>query len=193
MGVIMAKFNTGLASKIKIRKALLKELEVEKVLDCYAGTGEMYRNCYLKYDYLGLDRRIPVNFTQNLIEIDNTKYLRSENLNQFNVFDLDAFGNPWYQFGIVLHRRTSKSKFVVFCTDSLILGASFGELPKKIKKYINLPLDFVTPCLNRHMDFIRKLFINKMCVETNHTVLRCLASTNHCKRMKYIGIVLQRN
>ena len=184
----MAKFSTGLSSKIRIRKDMIKEIENKIVLDCFAGLGDIYKQCYANCEYTGLDRRIISKYHENLIEIDNIKFLRSENLDKFTIFDLDAFGTPWHQFGIILHRRTSEQAFLIFCTDGILLKAKFSELPKGLKKYANIPKELKIPCLNRHMDFIRKLYIAEICKLTGHKIIRCKASTNQSKTMRYIGL-----
>ena len=182
------KFSTALKVKIKMRETLLDKIKDKKILDCYAGLGELYDACYSGYAYTGLDCKIRKAFTENLIEIENTKFLRSENLNEFTVFDLDAFGNPWHQFGIILHRRTSEKPFVVFITDGIVRSTFYGYIPTNMRKYINIPKKMKIPCINRHIDFIRKLFIKKMCEKTNHKIISCIASTNESEKVRYIGL-----
>lgn len=93
-----------------------------KVLDCYAGNQKMW-------DGEQLERYFPIDkesYEKISIKSDNLKILKSLDLSQFNVIDVDAYGVPFKQLEIIF-----KSDFsgVVYFT---FIQTIFGKLPNKL-------------------------------------------------------------
>jgi len=118
--------NSYLAAKVELRAEHLPSGPV-RVLDCYAGTGriwrEVRRRCpQRRIRVTGIDtRRLPGIYLRG----DNRKFLGAMDLEPFNVIDLDAYGVPFQQMDILFGRRrgTAKTVFVTF------IQTVMGRLP----------------------------------------------------------------
>lgn len=63
---------------------------------------------------------------------DNVRLMRAIDLQQFNIFDLDAYGSPW-ELGLILAARrkwASGEVGAVILTDGTDQKTRFGQLPK---------------------------------------------------------------
>jgi hypothetical protein len=186
--------NTDNGVKIKIRRRLISMLNAPpSVLDCFAGEGKLYAECYKGMAYLGLDKK-KITEGRNLLNIDNLKYLRSADLVRFNIFDLDAYGSPWHQFLIILKRRriVPGERIVIFLTDGLQIQARLGDLPHGLKPYCGIPKAMRVPCLARHMDYIRSLVVINACKEAGIEIQTALIGNNPRKNMTYMGLMIQK-
>jgi hypothetical protein len=97
----------GFKSKVKLREMALDHVGAgAAVLDCFCGTGQMHDAVWSRAAaYAGCDQRVwdftgPPRFV-----CDNQLLLRTLDLQQYNIFDLDAYGSPWKQAGIIAARR----------------------------------------------------------------------------------------
>ncbi len=185
--------NHAIGRKVEIRLKLLSHIPQPKILDCFAGTGEMFNRCYKKYSYTGLDKK-QINDERNIITIDNTKFLRTAKLENYNFFDLDSYGSPWHQFFIIIKRREFlKNEIVGFAiTDGLDIEMKLGELPKRMKPYVGIPPNMKIPCLSRHHDFIQKLFIKRLTDEKGLEIVKAYKTQNDKKTVDYIGLLLKK-
>jgi hypothetical protein len=184
----MRKDNTLLSAKVEIRKRLLSRLDSPSVLDCYAGAGHIRIACYAGLPYVGIDQK----GGPGLVKMDNRKYLRSTDLSPFNFFDLDAYGNPWHQFMIVVSRRSrTRTPFAVVLTDGN--AASFprqdvAAIPMAMKKYIGIPERMEIPGLLRHQQFIRDLFVGQLLRQ--YSLSLSLSLSLGFRRIWYGGVVV---
>lgn len=93
-----------------------------KVLDCYAGNQEMWKNEPLSR-YFPIDRESYKNLS---VQADNLKILKSLNLSKFNVIDLDAYGVPFKQFELIFNSGFSGTVYFTF------IQTMFGKLPNRL-------------------------------------------------------------
>lgn len=187
-----SKDNTDRGEKIEIRRRILAELKTSpSVLDCFAGEGKIYRACYQEMQYVGLDKK-GIKDGRIIVTVDNIKYLRSADLKRFNVFDLDAYGSPWYQFLIILKRRSvlADEQIAIFLTDGLRFQAALGDLPHGLKPYCGIPQKMRIPCLARHLDYIRSLIVANACHKAGLGITKALIGQNCRRNMTYIGLLL---
>jgi len=101
--VTLPKFNTASDCKVGLRRDILEELGVPEpaVLDVYGGPGVMWEKAYGKTkNYVGVDERLYLD-QRAMVKCDNVDFLRAAELDNFDVFDLDAAG--------VLSRRKTPS------------------------------------------------------------------------------------
>jgi hypothetical protein len=185
--------NTDRGEKIAIRRRLLGAIGSPSVLECFAGEGKIWQELYRDLPYLGLDLKA-ISDERPLVRMDNRQYLRSADLSPFNFFDLDAYGSPWHQFLIVLHRRLIQpgEKIAVALTDGLDFKMRMSGLPDGMRSFLNLPKGMNVPCLNLHHEFIAKLIIRKACVRYGLTVDQAFAGNNPRKNMLYIGLIISK-
>jgi hypothetical protein len=132
------KENSNTEAKVIVRQHVLKyisELGVKnpKILDAFAAHGHLWQEAWGGTEnYLGLELKPIVDGRRNLILGDNTRLLRNKNLDleSFDIFDLDAFGCPFYQF-LIIAKRLAKSKktFGFVLTDGTKYSASQNQMP----------------------------------------------------------------
>src|SRR5206468_933195 len=94
-------------AKIEIRHMLAKAIGGPvHVFEAFAGSGSMYRNTWRDFasSYTGCDKRYFAD-GRRVFVADNRRVLRAIDLAQFNLFDLDAYGEPWPQAIIIAARR----------------------------------------------------------------------------------------
>jgi hypothetical protein len=185
--------NTDRGEKIVIRQRLLAEIERPAVLEAFAGSGHIWRECYQGLPYLGLDLK-PWPTGRNLLKVDNRKFLRAADLSEFNVFDLDAYGSPWHQFLIVLHRRSLApgEKIAVAITDGLNFKMRMSSLPDGLRPYLNIPAGLDIPCLNLHQDFISARVVTQAAARHGLTIDLALRGENSRGNMRYYGVIFKK-
>lgn len=101
--------NRCVSTKAELRRWLVKELGgAPRILDCFCARGEMWREAYDRPGpdrYLGLDRE-RFDDERATIVCDSRRFLRhvDANLERFDLFDLDAFGEPLEHLAIICDR-----------------------------------------------------------------------------------------
>lgn len=119
--------NSFLDDKIRIRENSIKGKSKIKVLDCFAGKGIIWKHLKNKVnaniEVLGIDKKITK--AVNLVG-DNRKFLKSLDLNKFDLIDLDSYGVPFDQLEIIF-KRSYKGIVVVTFIQSM-----YGVLNKKL-------------------------------------------------------------
>lgn len=114
-------------AKVELRQWVLREVQPARVIDVFAGDGEMYRDAWSKAaEYLGFDER-PIHDARSLMIGDSYQLLRAIDLRRWNVFDVDCYGQPWQALLIIAARRQWAAGEIgaVVCTDSS-LRTKFG-------------------------------------------------------------------
>jgi len=124
--------NSCAALKAQLRRAYLPP--DARVLDLFAGHGEMYRRAYAGNvsNYYGVDKQIAHDAALCAMG-DNIKYVCQNDITKYNVFDLDAYGIPWDLFFLII-KRLKMGEYTFFLTDGLPvqLDKSRGYLLSKI-------------------------------------------------------------
>jgi hypothetical protein len=111
-----------------------------RVFDGFAGSGRMHRDVWKDANhYVGCDMRW---YRDERIAYvaDNRRVLRSIDLQEFNLFDLDAYGSPWEQIVIIAARRSvSAGELIGICmTDGSGLKLKMGQLPNAMREIARL-------------------------------------------------------
>lgn len=120
----------GKKAKIELRLKVLDLVKPAHVFDAFCGLGEMYRAAWSKAEsYVGCDHREWT--TEQGVSryvADNRLVMRSLDLAQFNVFDIDAYGSPWDQMLILAARRKWQEgeRGAVILTDGSAMRARYG-------------------------------------------------------------------
>jgi hypothetical protein len=181
--------NSGLAAKVEIRRRLLDSLEEPSVLDCFAGEGHLAAACYEGLKYLGLDKR---GLGADL-RVDNIRFLRSAGLEEYNLFDLDAWGSPWYQFFIIMTRRAfAPGELVAFAlTDGLDFTMKMSDTESGIKALLGIPQRMKVPNLDRHANFIRSYIVAKGCERAGCEIAAKHYAENDRGNVSYMGLLLK--
>jgi hypothetical protein len=123
--------NSYLEDKIKIREKAIQGRSKVKVLDCFAGEGLIWSHLKnrikVEIEIIGIDKKKTKKL--NLIG-DNRKWLKSLNLNKFDIIDLDAYGIPFDQLEIIFKREYKGIVVVTF------IQSMYGCLNKKMLQKI---------------------------------------------------------
>lgn len=136
MATSRTKTDNHVASKeaeLDLRRRVLAELPGAHVLDAFCGTGEMYRGAWaLAAGYAGCDEREwnPKTDPPRYVA-DNRRLLRCIDLQQFRIFDFDAYGSPWDLVEILLARRSwaAGERGGLVLTDGTSLKLRWGQIP----------------------------------------------------------------
>jgi len=137
--------NSFLEVKVKLRMDNLPAGTCN-VLDCYAGTGLIWRTIKEKVsgpgrriNVLGMDRK---KLAGIYLQGDNLKFLASMDISKFNVIDLDAYGVPYLQLKIIFSRKLQKET-VVFVT---FIQSVYGRLPNDMLEELGYSPTMIRKC-----------------------------------------------
>lgn len=126
--------NSFFTSKVNLRLRHLPDKQHIRVLDAFGGDGRIWKKIKRltdkKIDVLRIDRKD----TSKGIYLrgENVKYLKSLDLTQYNVIDLDAYGTPYEQLEIVFDSlSTNKTNYDIVCFVTFI-QTMLGALPRKL-------------------------------------------------------------
>ena len=140
--------HSDLGHKVELRRKFLPK--DSKVLDLFCGRGNIYERVYKGnvLRYLGVDKNIIHN--ENLcVKTNNIIFVTKNNINDFNVFDLDDYGSPWKVFYLIL-RKWIGTKATFFITDGLVLSQ---KLSNEVNKFVSgtekIPKKMKIPAINR--------------------------------------------
>jgi hypothetical protein len=147
----MPKDNFRLDVKIHLRKILLGALGCHpSVLDCYAGSGKIYESCYrdgaTRYVGLGLTDLPKVKPPHVSWRVDNRDWVRRNDLNGFNFFDLDAYGSAW-PLVFTIAERLGDAPVAMALTDGSAFCAQRGYGPELWRALGWLPRGMDIPSL----------------------------------------------
>jgi hypothetical protein len=164
-GVTMSKFNgvkTNNAktnAKKEIRSHVLSSIgENAHVLEVFCGAGEMYEHVWKKASgYLGIDK---VKFfdQRNTICGDALKAVTKIDVDDFTIFDIDAYGSP-YEILIALLPKISRShkKIGFVITDGIAMDLKLGRISKGIRKLVEIDFHIAKRAHIIHDDLIAKV------------------------------------
>ena len=120
--------NSFFQEKVNLRLQAISGMESVRVLDCFAGTGKIWkavkRKSSAKIFVLGIEKERGKNI--DALPGSNLKYLASMNLSRFDVIDLDAYGILYDQLSL-LFRRGYSGRVIVTAIQS-----GMGQLPTKL-------------------------------------------------------------
>lgn len=121
----------GHRAKVELRQRVLELVRPARVFDAFCGPdGEMYRDVWCNaQDYVGCDLEFKWGDARKRFVADNRRVMRCVDLSRFNVFDIDAFGDPWEQMTILAHRRRwlAGERGAVLITDGSDMKTRYGS------------------------------------------------------------------
>ena len=181
------------SAKCSIRRLVLDEVPSARVLDVFAGSGNMYRAVwrFAPCGYAGCDFRWFMD-DRDAFVVDNRRLLRSIDLSPFNLFDLDAFGSPWEQALIIAaRRRVTPGEVIGIClTDGSARNMKLGGLPLALREACGLSK--VVAGALRNQDVLLEMAIagiaNRMGSSVTH---QWQAKGTTGAMVRYLGLVLR--
>lgn len=145
--------NVSLSSKIAIRRWLLERMGLKKVkvLDTCAGAGHVWT---AMRDHVSIEQWIRCDVkprqagTLKMAAIDAVKTLP---LADFNVIDIDPYGEPWAPFHLALERFTKPTAF--FLTHGHVMQAQVSNANLEL---VGIPTDWPIPRTPNLSAFVAK-------------------------------------
>uniref|UniRef100_A0AAU8AZJ7 SAM-dependent methyltransferase n=1 Tax=Dulem virus 36 TaxID=3145754 RepID=A0AAU8AZJ7_9CAUD len=130
------KYSTHIFEKSSIRQQAIQDLEHVCVLDCFHGKGEIWENMHKlsKIDKVqGIEKNKKLHSCFDTLYGDNLKLLKTIDIDEYNVIDLDAFGSPFKQMDIIF-ARAQKPKVIIytFCFSGM------SGVPQEISRAKNI-------------------------------------------------------
>lgn len=142
------KDSTQLWKKIGLRRLYLPKKAV--VLDLFCDQGEIYNKAYkgkVQF-YLGIDN-VKIHDPAICRLSKNTVFVAHNDISQFNVFDLDDYGNPWMLLYLIL-KKSTQAKLTIFVTDGLVLHSQVtGQVAKAVSATEHIPRRMNIPAMCR--------------------------------------------
>jgi hypothetical protein len=186
-------------AKVELRRKALEAVPKPSVFDGFCGLGEMYRAVWHAADsYLGCDaRKWSPSETHRRLVCDNRVALRCLDLSQFNVFDFDAYGDPWEQMIIMGSRRdwAKGERGAAVLTDGTSMQVRFGRTSHAMASLLgttgeNLPRAIATG------DALGRLLVRRWCARAKvHPVAMWRAEGNGSgmgtQKMVYTALVFE--
>lgn len=137
-------FSSSRGAKSDMRRRLISQLGADRprILDLFCGPGGMWKHAYgSTRDYLGLDMT-QYDDSRPTIVCDNSRFLRLAglDLDQFDIFDLDAYGSPSYQLAIICSRLrwTRTNRVGIVLTDGSGFNAAMNSTNSGLLEYLGM-------------------------------------------------------
>ncbi|MCP4178060.1 MAG: hypothetical protein GY756_09855 [bacterium] len=148
-------------AKIYLRKEILSKLKKKnliKVLDCYAGNSELWNNLILIYnvDVLSIEKERGKN--KRALCGDNLKFLKSLNLGDYHIIDLDAYGIPYLQL-LEIFKQKYKGYVVVTAIQSMM-----GNLNQGLLENYGYSKKMISKCPTLFSRQFERIFFNFLAV-----------------------------
>jgi hypothetical protein len=179
--------------KVMIREMVMGEIAKPRVMDAFAGSGQMWRSVWRSAEhYRGCDLKWYPDERWAYVA-DNRRVLRCIDLQDFNIFDFDAYGSPWEHCLILARRRIVKpaEKLGLVLTDGSGMKLKMGQAPSALAELAGLATKTL-PGLNGEHDFLLKRAIAELCRRMNARVLRHWEARGTTGvQVRYIGLVLE--
>ena len=186
------KDNSATREKIALRLKFLPKKPV--VLDLFCGTGKMYNGAYKgrAVDYHGIDHKKVHDESLCQIE-DNESWVKSNNIEKYNCFDIDAYGCPW-KLLFTICKKCKQGEIVCYITDGLVLNQKMnGTVTNFVSATEKIPKKFNVPGLNRWYIEIFASMLKKLENKTNVIVKKAVYFHNSKRTVYYWALVILKN
>jgi hypothetical protein len=186
----------GMAAKAELRRRVLEHVQPASVFDGFAGRGEMYWAAWHDAPaYIGCDLTWELTDPGRRFAADNRRVLRSIDLQQFSVFDFDAFDSPWEQMVILAARRkwAPGERGAVVLTDGTSLKGRFGGADKALALLCGIKrLSGLAPT-DASSKAQQSIALTAWCRRACVTPLKLWKAEGRSERMVYTALVFEGN
>lgn len=132
--------------KVNMRSDNLPNKKEISVLDCFSGDGIIWNAIKrthpdIRFKILRIDQKQDKSGVY--LEGNNLKFMKSINLSQFDIIDLDAYGSPFNQMELIFNSNSKAILFGTFiqsmngCLNKGLLS-KIGYTPEMVKKIPSL-------------------------------------------------------
>ncbi len=129
--------NSHLKEKKHLREEVISKTESPNVLDCFAGTSEIYKGIKCKKTSI---EKEPNKYPKAHLLGDSLRFLKSININQYNIIDLDAYGIPAKHLEVIFD---SDYKGYVIVT---AIQTGMGQMPYLILESLGYTRKMIKKC-----------------------------------------------
>jgi hypothetical protein len=179
--------NGSMADKILLRRTMLTEAKFPElhVLDLYAGDGIIWKELSKQFaltSYLPVDHKPKLPGTLKLhVDARTVKAFRPDN---FNVIDIDAYGDPW---AMLPHFMSGNKPVLIFLTHgSLVVG--WKSLDISLKKAVGIPAHWQTPVSQELVAFCALQFLRRY---ADRVRIAKMAHRTGRADVRYYGLLLR--
>jgi hypothetical protein len=189
--------NSSTEAKIEVRKHVLEAVGLPEpmILDCFAAGGHMWKLAWDKTNkYVGIDKDTYTDERRMIIG-DNERILRQLALDEFDIFDLDAFGSPFHQLAIICNRLrwTRTDRVGIVLTDGTGFAAKCNQSDRKFLKWIGVEVHEKTMTQFHERDTLIGMGIAQGAWEARARVRDVLVmKKDKGAYMRYIGYVMEK-
>ena len=176
--------NTNTPAKIALRKVFLKYIDNPKILECFAGVERKMKVAYEGYETTALDLKK----SPGVKRIDN-KIFVSKHADDFNYFDMDAYGSPYELMITLFAKRTISDTFVVIITDGMKLNLNYQHASNIIQTTANLPSKIQVPSLYLFQKELIWYVLKAASKRYNITITHPMIVNGETGNMQYYGFV----
>ena len=186
--------NAKTDAKQKLRESVFLNMKNSNVLEVYCGSGEMYNAVWYKAEkYTGIDK---VKFFDKRHTIcgDAEKAIRLVDINDYNIFDIDAYGSPYEILDYIVGKIDLKNKKIGFVvTDGVDMDLKLGRVCKGLRRFIGYDFHIAKRANVLHDDFI-KIVIDKIAEKLKGKVENLLIAQGVTgAAMRYYSFVINRD
>lgn len=199
-GVMMSKFrgvktnNAKTNAKKELRQSVFSEIKNQKVLEVFCGSGEMYHAVW-KYAemYTGIDK---VKFFDERHTIcgDAEKAIRLVNVNDYNIFDIDAYGSPYEILNYIIDKIDDSNRKIGFViTDGINMDLKLGRVCLGLRRFVDYDHHIAKRAHILHDEFIKIVLERiKERLKGNISSFK-IAHGNKGSNMRYYSFIVNRD
>lgn len=183
----------GAAAKMTIRDNVLNAIGAEhaRVFDLFCGSGKMFRAVWINAAFCaGCDTTFYADERIAYVA-DNRRVLRAVDLTGFNVFDCDAYSQPWEQVIIIAaRRRLAPGELVgLIVTEGQSLALRFNSPGRALLQLAGVAN---VPGLQRRLDdMIDRALLRAAAQMGGKIISQWRAASQSGAAMRYVGIVME--
>lgn len=140
------------STKIQLRQGVLDAIDGPRVFDAFCGIdGYTHQQVWHRADhYVGVDKEYRWPDPRRRFVADNLDVMAAIDMQDFNVFDFDAYGSPWTQMLALSKTRQWEpgEKGAVVITDGSAGRIRFGGLPAAMAEVLGVDVRQAPPSLS---------------------------------------------
>ena len=149
--------NANIEKKADIRKSLVNDIATSRVLEVYCGSGVMHDMLWHEaMDYVGIDK-LKFFDSRKTICGDAEKALSLIDVNDFNVFDIDAYGSPYEVLDAITRKYTLSGGVSFIITDGIQIDLRMGKICAGLRRFIDFKGKRLRNAHMMHDDYIQKI------------------------------------
>jgi hypothetical protein len=188
---------SGTRAKAELRTNVLEAMGEAHVFDVYCGLeGVMHSLVWHRAaSYMGCDLRWNMSDKRRRFVGDSLRVLRCVDLSPYNVFDVDAYGDPWPSMIVLMARRTWKpgERGAVVITDGSLLKTRFGVSTRGITELAGMGVRFAPTHQSGEMlgRLALSAWLKRQSLKPVHLWEAVAASAKGSNKMHYTALVFE--